>query len=108
MNHWLAAVNDISGPWAAAMVRASWQGGLALALAWALCRLLRDMPARLGSWLWRLAYLKLLVALAWNMPIDLPVLRALPHDRSHLSLADEAAIASFSFPAAPSPSPPSV
>ena len=107
MSHWLGALGDISGPWAAAMFRASWQGGLALALAWALCRLFRSMPARLASWLWRLAYLKLLVALAWSVPIDLPVLRALPHGRPPLSLADEAATLPAGSTAAPFPSPPS-
>ena len=62
--------------WAAAMGRACWQGGGAIALAWALCRLLPRLPGRYQCWLWRLAYLKLLVAFVWTAPLELPLLTA--------------------------------
>jgi beta-lactamase regulating signal transducer with metallopeptidase domain len=35
---WIAMVNEFTTDWAGAMWRASWQGGLAIVLAWALCR----------------------------------------------------------------------
>ena len=61
--------------WAEAMWRASWQGGIALALAWALTRALPKLPAAARCWVWRVAYLKLLVCLAWAAPVELAVLR---------------------------------
>jgi len=108
MNHWISAVNDFSALWVAAMFRACWQGGLALALAWALCRIFHKMPARVACWLWRLAYLKMLVAISWGVPIDLPVLRALPPDQSPVPEVGEAATPAASLqPSAPFlPSPP--
>ena len=54
--------------------RASWQGGAALALIWCACRLLPGLSPGARCWLWRLAYLKLFVALAWAAPVDLPLL----------------------------------
>jgi hypothetical protein len=61
--------------WLAAMGRACWQGGLALALAWAVCRAFPKLPAAARCWVWRLAYLKVLVALLWAAPVELPLLR---------------------------------
>jgi beta-lactamase regulating signal transducer with metallopeptidase domain len=57
------------------LLRAAWQGGLALALAWLLTRTGRLAPAA-QCWLWRLALLKLLIAAFWATPLDLPVLPA--------------------------------
>src|SRR5437879_3200793 len=71
---WLSAAQDWAGFWSGPMLRACWQGGLALAVVWALCRLSPRTPPRLRCWLWRLAYLKLLLALFWITPVDLPVL----------------------------------
>jgi len=62
--------------WCAAMWRASWQGGLAVLIAWSICWLVPSIPARFQAWLWRLALLKFLVALAWAVPIELPLLPA--------------------------------
>lgn len=62
--------------WLAAMGRASWQGGLALALAWAVCRAFPKLPPAARCWVWRLAYLKVLVALLGPAPLELPLLRA--------------------------------
>ena len=50
--------------------RASWQGGAALALVWGACRLLPGLSPGVRCWLWRLAYLKLFVALAWATPVE--------------------------------------
>jgi len=83
VNDWLVTLNDFSSAWADAMVRACWQGGLAILFVWGLCRLLRRMPPAAKCWLWRLAYLKLFVALVWATPIALPLLPAhAPHAES--------------------------
>src|SRR5438874_2231363 len=73
---WIAALNDGTALWLGAMIRASWQGGIALALAWLLGLAWRGMAPRFRCWLWRLAYLKLLLALFWAAPVDLPLLPA--------------------------------
>jgi hypothetical protein len=73
-----ASLNHGAALWASAMARACWQGGIALALAWAVCRAWPVLPPRARCWLWRLAYLKLLVALLWATPVDLPLLPAPP------------------------------
>lgn len=60
--------------WAPLMLRACWQGGLSLLAAYGLTRLLRGLPPAAKGWAWRLAYLKLLVALLWVAPVTLRVL----------------------------------
>jgi len=62
--------------WSAAMGRASVQGGIALALAWVITRAFARIPPAFKCWVWRVAYLKLLVALWWAAPIPLRVLPA--------------------------------
>src|SRR5579884_4026259 len=73
----LEMTNGIPGAWASAILRASWQGGAALLTVWLLCRAWAGMPPRARCWLWRLAYLKLLLALVSIAPIRLAVLRPL-------------------------------
>ena len=73
---WNESLNTFAALWLETLVRAYWQGGLALALAWAVCRLLPRLPAVGRCWLWRLAYLKLLVAFLWLPTLDLPLLPA--------------------------------
>jgi beta-lactamase regulating signal transducer with metallopeptidase domain/multidrug resistance efflux pump len=63
------------------MIRASWQGGLAILFVWGICRLWPKLPAHLRAWLWRLAYLKLFMALFWTTPIDIPLLPAQPRSQ---------------------------
>jgi beta-lactamase regulating signal transducer with metallopeptidase domain len=74
MNTLLLNFNPFAASWLAALWRACWQGGLALLLVWAVCRAFHRLPARAKSWLWRLAYLKLLVAFLCAAPIALPLL----------------------------------
>ncbi|MGA2556249.1 MAG: M56 family metallopeptidase, partial [Verrucomicrobiota bacterium] len=76
MNAWILHLNPLAASGLAALWRATWQGSLALLLVWAVCRVFQRLPARAKSWLWRLAYLKLLVALLLAAPIALPVLPA--------------------------------
>jgi bla regulator protein blaR1 len=73
----VALLDQASALWAASMWRACWQGGLAILLAWTLTLLLPRLAPPPRPWLWRLAYLKLLVALSWATPLDLPLLPAL-------------------------------
>jgi beta-lactamase regulating signal transducer with metallopeptidase domain len=57
--------------------RGCWQGGLVLALVWGAIRLFPHSPPDVRCWLWRLAHLKLLVALVWGgASVELPVLPA--------------------------------
>lgn len=76
MNSWIAAVNAAASVWLDAILRAAWQGAIVLALAWVVSRCITALPASYKVWLWRLAFLKLLVALVWVTPVSLPILRA--------------------------------
>ena len=76
MNTWILQLNPLAATWLAALWRACWQGGLAFLLVWAVCRAFHRLPARAKSWLWRLAYLKLLAAFLCATPIDVPLLPA--------------------------------
>jgi hypothetical protein len=48
---WIAGLNHGAALWAGAMARACWQGGIALAVAWALCRVWRGLPQPAQCWL---------------------------------------------------------
>ena len=80
--------------WLTGIERACWQGGFALALVWVLSRLWPRLPARAKSWLWRLAFLKLLVALFCPTTIDLPLLPS----RQPSSIRRDSRIETFSAP----------
>ena len=62
--------------WCDGLLRASLEGGAALGVAWAVGALFPRMPATVRCWLWRLAYLKLLLSLVIAGPIQLRVLPA--------------------------------
>jgi beta-lactamase regulating signal transducer with metallopeptidase domain len=62
------------GEWMAAMVRASWQGAIAVALVWIVCKSVPRLPANIRCWLWRLALLKTLLAALPLGPFDVPIL----------------------------------
>jgi beta-lactamase regulating signal transducer with metallopeptidase domain/biotin carboxyl carrier protein len=74
MKEWLV-VNDLAQVWIGPFARACWQGGLAIGLVWITCRVLPGISPGARSWLWRLAFLKLILALLWPFSIDLPLLR---------------------------------
>jgi beta-lactamase regulating signal transducer with metallopeptidase domain len=69
-------LSDIATTCLGALLRASWQGGLALVAVWAVCALLPGLSPRLRCWLWRFAYARLLLALFWATPVEVPVLPA--------------------------------
>ncbi|MCC2667831.1 MAG: peptidase family protein, partial [Armatimonadetes bacterium] len=66
-------LNATASHWLEALARSSWQGGAALLLAWLVSRTAPRLPASMQCWLWRLAWLKLLVALFWVTPVDVPL-----------------------------------
>ena len=60
-----------------ALWRASWQGALAIAALWCLCRVFeKRLPADIRCWLWRAAYVKLLMSLVVSGSVLLPILPA--------------------------------
>jgi beta-lactamase regulating signal transducer with metallopeptidase domain len=67
---------DWSAAWLDGMWRASWQGAIAIALAWAMAHYCRFLSPRIVCWVWRAACLKMLVALVWAEPVLLAVLPA--------------------------------
>jgi beta-lactamase regulating signal transducer with metallopeptidase domain len=67
-------LDDLAAGWSGSMLRASWQGGLLIAAAWLLVRCRPALPPRVACWIWRLADLKLIVALVWAAPLLLPLL----------------------------------
>lgn len=64
----------LAGQWLEAIWNASWQGGLALLAAFAICTAWRSLPPRAQCWIWRIAYIKLVVAMLWTVPLRLPLL----------------------------------
>jgi beta-lactamase regulating signal transducer with metallopeptidase domain/protocatechuate 3,4-dioxygenase beta subunit len=64
-----------SDQWGDAMWRASWQGAIAILLVWGICRVFPKLPQPAQSWLWRLAFVKLLLGLVSFTPM---VFRLLP------------------------------
>jgi len=78
VNAWVVELNLIAGNWFEAIARATWQGAIATAVVWIVSRGIAAMPGRYKSWLWRLAFLKLLIALVWIAPISLALLPAKP------------------------------
>ena len=57
------------------------QGTLALVLVWGICRLFPRLSPRLASWLWRLGYLKLLVAFALLGSVGVTLSPSHPYER---------------------------
>lgn len=60
--------------WAGRMWSALWQGSVALALVWIVCRVFPRIPARVRCWLWRLGLLKPFLQLIAVPQIDLALL----------------------------------
>ncbi len=92
----LMSISGFANAWAQAMLRATWQGGLALVLAWALCQTVARRSGRAQSWIWRLAFLKFAACLLLLAPLSLPLLPT-PQQRSQPIAA--------SIPTLPPPAP---
>ena len=78
MGPMIETLDELAAAWSGPLFRAAWQGGLAVAAAWALVRCHRGLTPRVACWAWRLVDLKLLVALLWVAPLLLPLLPAAP------------------------------
>jgi len=70
----LPSLYDFAGHWLVALGRASLYGGVVLALVWAACRCFPRLPARWRCWLWRLAFVKLLLCMCFAGSLDVAVL----------------------------------
>ena len=62
--------------WAGHLWRATWQGAIVLAVVWCIARACPFLSPRVVCWMWRLACIKLLVALVWAVPVNVPLLPA--------------------------------
>jgi hypothetical protein len=82
MNDLLGQLDQWTALWCECLWRATLQGGIAIAAAWAITHCCHFLSARVRCWVWRMACLKLLVALIWSQPLDLPMLPARPIERS--------------------------
>lgn len=78
MTDLIVRLNEFSSSWSQQMWQASWQGGMALLLVFAVSRAVRNMPVEMTCWLWRLAYLKFAVAALcmWSIVVMIPLPRA--------------------------------
>lgn len=56
--------------WSAAMWRATWHGAIAVSIAWLIDSRWKSLPPTWRSWLWRLVFLKIALAL---LPISFPI-----------------------------------
>lgn len=72
------AIESWAAVWGEHIWRASLQGGVAIAAAWLITPCCRFLSARVTCWIWRLACLKLLVALFCAQPVGIPLLAAKP------------------------------
>ncbi len=87
----VSTINELSAAWAPLLWKASWQGGVALLLILVITRAVRKVPAHVQCWLWRLAFVKLLIAGLWIIPVEL---RWLPPAKSTTSETRQAAFES--------------
>jgi len=71
MDNVLHALEAWAALWLPALLRASWQGGLGLLLAWPASRWLTRISPTAACWLWRLAFIKLIAALLWATPLEI-------------------------------------
>lgn len=62
MLNWLFAGNNLITDWATAIVRVIWQGSIVFALVWLILLIFPKIHPNLRCWLWRLAYLRLLIS----------------------------------------------
>lgn len=70
----MSRLNALADLWGEAMLRALLQGSLALLIVFGLCAALKALSPNIRCILWRLAYIKLFVALFWAWAISLPLL----------------------------------
>jgi WD40 repeat protein/Zn-dependent protease with chaperone function len=84
---WSAPIDTVSSYFIESLWRACGQGSLAIGVAWAICLLWPRLSPSLRCWLWRLAYLKLIVSLITPFAIVLPLLPGVPPPSAMLHTA---------------------
>lgn len=85
MNGWIQWFNATSSTWADRFWMATWQAILVIAIAWLLTTLLYRLSPRVRSWIWRLAYVKIVLSLFWTTPIELALLPPVPAPQKQLT-----------------------
>jgi beta-lactamase regulating signal transducer with metallopeptidase domain len=85
VNAWIAQMNSLAVYWFEGIARVAWQGAIVLTVMWVLSRC-PAIPPACKVWLWRLAFLKLLIAFFWVTPVSLRLLPA-NEPRPHLAAA---------------------
>ena len=88
MNSAIQSVNVFSADWAAWHWRVSWQSAIVIAIAWLIVLALRQTSPRVRSWVWRIAYLKILVLTVWTTPLRVAILPPSANDSP--AIADRA------------------
>jgi beta-lactamase regulating signal transducer with metallopeptidase domain/Leucine-rich repeat (LRR) protein len=78
MNALIEAFWQVADVWATSIGWASLVACVAIAAAWAIARWCTFLSPRVVCWIWRLACLKVLLALIWIQPVDLAWLPAQP------------------------------
>jgi beta-lactamase regulating signal transducer with metallopeptidase domain len=68
---WPILGTQLTAGWADLMLHALYHGILAMLLVWGIIRLFPRIHPTIQCWLWRLAYLKLLIALFWRKQVPL-------------------------------------
>ncbi len=63
--------------WSGLIIKASWEGGLALLIIWSVIMLWPSIHPTIQCWLWRLAYLKMIFTLLLTIPVRLPLFQSL-------------------------------
>ena len=74
MNALLPTLDFWGEPWLASLWRASWQGSLAIFVAWFVIHWCKFLSPRVTCWIWRFVCFKLIFALFWIEPIAIPLL----------------------------------
>src|SRR5689334_4229326 len=74
MNRMIEWLNATSSMWTDRFWIATWQAVIVIAIAWLLTTFLYRLSPRVRCWIWRLAYVKILLSLFWITPIELALL----------------------------------
>ncbi|WP_309714114.1 M56 family metallopeptidase [Armatimonas sp.] len=97
----LTNLDELATLWSEGMLRACWQGALAVGIVWCLCRLFPRLPAATRALLWWLVCLKALLSLVTTGPLKLAVLPAAPAPSSPTVVLTPVAVQSVSVRALP-------
>ena len=76
----------------------SLQGAFVVTIVWAVCAACKSVPASIRTWLWWLACLKLVMALAAFPAVPIPVLPSTPHGAARTASARMVDTAAMALP----------